>query len=94
MTVALPLARPTTVAVGVLAAAQFWNQFMDALIYLHRESSQTAPLHLHALDLLGSTNWPVLMAGSAVVTVPVVLLFLLAQRFFEAPERGHAWLGR
>jgi len=92
--VALPLARPTTVAVGVLAGAQFWNNFMDALLYLHREQDQTAPLLLHALDLLGSTNWPVLMAGAAAVTLPVVAAFLLAHRYFEAPERGSSWLGR
>lgn len=92
--VALPLARPTTVAVGVLAGAQFWNNFMDALLYLHRERDQTAPLLLHALDLLGSTNWPVLMAGAAAVTLPVLAAFLLAHRYFETPERGSSWLGR
>lgn len=92
--VALPLARPTTVAVGVLAGAQFWNNFMDALLYLHSEDDQTAPLLLHALDLLGSTNWPVLMAGAAAVTLPVLAAFLLAHRYFEAPERGQSWLGR
>jgi multiple sugar transport system permease protein len=92
--VALPLTRPTTVAVGVLAGAQFWNNFMDALLYLHRTADQTAPQLLHALDLLGSTNWPVLMAGAAAVTLPVIVAFLLAHRHFEAPERGSAWLGR
>lgn len=92
--VALPLSRPTTVAVGVLAGAQFWNSFMDALLYLHTDRDQTAPLLLHALDLLGSTNWPVLMAGAAAITLPVLAAFLLAHRYFEAPERGQSWLGR
>lgn len=92
--IALPLARPTTVAVGVLAGAQFWNSFMDALLYLHNEREQTAPALLHALDLLGSTNWPVLMAGAAAVTLPIIGAFLFAQRYFEAPERGSSWLGR
>ena len=92
--IALPLAKPTTVAVGVLAGAQFWNCFMDALIYLQQEQDYPAPLLLHALDLLGSTNWPVLMAGAAATTLPVVLAFVLAQKFFTAKERGASWLGR
>jgi multiple sugar transport system permease protein len=61
---------------------------------LKSEHALTAPLMIRHLELLGPTNWPVFLAGSLVVTLPVVLAFLLAQRFFWSQERGAAWLGR
>ena len=92
--VALPLVRPTTFAVGMLAGILFWGNFMEALLYLKAERQLTAPLMLHALDLLGATQWPVLLAGSAAVTLPVVLAFVLLQGYLINRERGGAWFVR
>jgi multiple sugar transport system permease protein len=92
--IALPLVRPTTAAVALLAFALSWRNFIDPLLYLSGEDALTAPLALHALELLGSTQWPVLLAGAVVVTLPAVLAFLGAQRMFLGEERGSGWLGR
>jgi multiple sugar transport system permease protein len=92
--IALPLVRPTTFAVGLLAGAQVWGNFMEAVLYLNAESQLTAPLMLHTLELMGATNWSVLMAGAVVVTAPVVLAFVALQHLFAAPEREGTWLGR
>lgn len=92
--IALPLVRPTTAAVALLAFALSWSNFIDPLLYLSGEDALTAPLALHALELLGSTQWPVLLAGAVVVTLPAVLAFLGAQRMFLGEERGSGWLGR
>ncbi len=92
--VMLPLVRPTTVAVGLLAFVQVWGNFMEAVLYLKSASQQTAPLMLHALDLMGPTQWTVLMAGACAVTAPVVLAFLLLQKFLVANEREGTWSGR
>ncbi|HUR40757.1 MAG TPA: carbohydrate ABC transporter permease [Verrucomicrobiae bacterium] len=92
--VALPLVRPTTLAVGLLATAQVWGNFIEAVLYLNAERTLTAPLMLHTLQTMGSTQWPVLMAGAVVVTAPVLVAFVALQRFFAAPEREGSWLGR
>jgi ABC-type glycerol-3-phosphate transport system permease component len=92
--VAMPLVRATTAAVGMLAFLAAWANFIDPLLYLSTESKYTAPLALRYLEQLGPTNWPVLLAGSAVVTAPVVIVFFLAQRRFLQEERGIGWLGR
>jgi multiple sugar transport system permease protein len=92
--VALPLVRPTTAAVALLAFMLFWTNFIDPLLYLSGEEAQTAPLALHSLELLGTTQWPVLLAGAVVITLPAVLAFLGAQRAFLGEERGSGWLGR
>lgn len=92
--VALPLVKPTTTAIGLLALVLFWSNFIDPLLYLKSEKDLTAPPMLHQLELLGPTNWPVFLAGAVVVTLPVVVAFLIAQRFLWSDERGAGWLGR
>ncbi len=92
--VVLPLVKPTTAAIALLTLVTFWSNFIDPLLYLRSERDLTAPPMIHTLELLGPTNWPVFLAGSLVVTLPVVLAFLLAQRFFWSQERGTGWLGR
>lgn len=92
--VAMPLAKATTVAVGMLAFLASWSNFIEALLYLNTESKFTAPLVLRYLEQLGPTNWPVLLAGSVIVTLPVIAVFLVAQRYFLQQERGTGWLGR
>jgi multiple sugar transport system permease protein len=92
--VALPLVRPTTAAIALLALGLFWSNFIDPLLYLSSEGDLTAPLMLRHLELLGPTNWPVFLAGGVVVTLPVVTAFLIAHRFLWTNERGIGWLGR
>lgn len=92
--VALPVVRPTTAGASVVAFLLFWNNLVDPLLYLSSESRFTAPLMLRSLELLGPTNWPVLLAGSAIVTVPPAAIFWLARRWLFEEERMAGWLGR
>ncbi len=92
--VALPLVRPTTAAIAMLAIVSFWSNFIDPLLYLRSEKDLTSPLMLHHLELLGPTNWPVFLAAALVITLPVILAFAVAQRFLWSGERGAGWLGR
>lgn len=79
---AMPLARPTTVAVAVLASVRYWNNFIEPLLYIQSTARMTLPLGLQALLSLDRTDWPLLMTGAVLVTAPVVVLFLVAQRAF------------
>lgn len=92
--VAMPLSRPVTVAVATLAFVAYWGNFVDPLLYIQSAEKQTLPYGLQLLYQLDSTNWPLLMAGAAMATAPVVLAFLAAQRWFLQPFRGGGWLGR
>jgi multiple sugar transport system permease protein len=80
--IGIPHARSAIVAVGVLTFAQYWNDFINPLLYLKSESRYTLAVGLRILQQLDITNWPLLMAGAVVMTMPVVLLFLLMQRAF------------
>lgn len=78
--VALPQARAATLAVAVLAFAFHWGNFLDGLLYLVSETTYTLPVGLRLLQLLNPTEFPLLLAGAAVLTAPPVVVLLLSQR--------------
>jgi multiple sugar transport system permease protein len=91
---AMPLVRPVTVAIALLAFITTWGNFLDPLIYLFNPDLYTLPLGLRSLSALDRTNYPVLLAGAVVATAPVVVAFAVAQRYFLHEDRGAGWLGR
>lgn len=80
--VAMPLARSTIVAVGVLTFLLYWSDFVSPLLYLKSQHLYTLPVGLQQLQQLDKTNWPLLMAASVVLTAPAVFFFLIVQRYF------------
>lgn len=80
--VAMPLARPAIAAVGVLTFVQYWSDFINPLLYLKSETRYTLSVGLRILQQMDLTNWPLLMAGVVVMIVPILLLFIIAQRAF------------
>jgi multiple sugar transport system permease protein len=78
--IALPLARPALMAVGMLTFLYYWNDFINPLLYLRSQTLFTLPLGLLQLQEMDKTNWPLLMAASVVMTVPAVTVFALLQR--------------
>ena len=78
----LPLITPALVAVGVFEFQAKWNDFMTPLIYLNRPSQYTMSLGLGLFKSEYDTQWALWMAASVIFTIPMVVLFFLAQRFF------------
>jgi len=92
--IALPLVRPVTVAVGILAAVFTWSNVLDPLIYLFDEDLFTLPLGLKALAQLDRQDFPVLLAAAVTASAPVIIAFLYVQRFFLQERGTRGWLGR
>lgn len=78
--VALPQARPALMAVGLLSFLFYWNDFINPLLYLRSQKLYTLALGLNQLQAMDRTNFPLLLAAALVMTVPALLVFLLAQR--------------
>jgi multiple sugar transport system permease protein len=91
---AMPLVRPVTLAVALLAFVFTWSNFLDPLIYLFEQDRFTLPLGLKLLAQVDPQNFPLLLAGAVAATAPVILAFLVAQRFFLAGYRPASWFGR
>ena len=80
--IALPLARPALITVGLLTFMFAWNDFLGPLIYLSDQSKNTLALGLALFTGQHQTDWGVLMAASILMMVPVILLFFFFQRYF------------
>jgi multiple sugar transport system permease protein len=80
--VGLPLVRPVTAAVAVLSFVLTWSNLLDPLVYLYDRSLYTLPLALRSLSTLDRHDFPVLLAGAVVATIPALVVFALAQRRF------------
>lgn len=80
--IALPIARPTMIAVALLSFVFHWSNYVDPFLYLHSEATYTLPVGVQLLSQGIKANWPLLMAAATIMTAPVVLVFVVAQRFF------------
>lgn len=80
--ISLPLAAPAIMATGLFAFMIAWNEFLFALLFLvEKRDNWTVSLGLS--QLAGSIEVPttVLMAGAVILTVPIIVLFFLTERF-------------
>ncbi len=78
--IVLPLLKP---ALGTLALITFiasWNNFIGPLVVLRSADNYTLPLALRSLQTTMNTEWGALMAGSAIATLPLLLLFAISSR--------------
>jgi multiple sugar transport system permease protein len=92
--IALPLARPTSIVVAVLTFVMYWSDYISPLLYLKSERNYTLPVGLQLLQQMDRTNWPLLMAGSIVMIVPILILFGAVQRYFWPEGRLAGLHGR
>lgn len=79
--IVLPAGRPALAALFVLAFMGSWNNFIGPLIYLNSPERFTLPRGLADLASWGAAHVTGLMAAAAVTTLPVILLFLVMQRY-------------
>ena len=82
--VTLPLAGPGIAATVIYCFILAWNEFLFATTFISSPSLRTLPIGLQAFIGQYSTDWNLLMAGAVVTTVPVVVLFVLLQRYLVA----------
>jgi ABC-type glycerol-3-phosphate transport system permease component len=79
----LPLIKPALAAVAVFEFQAKWNDFFTPLIYINRRELYTMALGLATMKAnVENPEWGMWMAASVVMTIPMVLLFFFAQRFF------------
>lgn len=83
-TIVLPLIRPILVTLGVFTFMVSWNDFMWPLIALVDNDLHTLPVALAVLSGEHVQDTELMMAGSVVTIVPVLVLFLLVQRYYVA----------
>jgi multiple sugar transport system permease protein len=80
--IVMPLSKSALAVVAVLGFMSVWNAFLWPLIMIDTENKFTLPVGLQFLNSAHTTDWPALMAGDVIALVPVVLVYLAAQKYF------------
>lgn len=78
----LPLSKPALATLAILTFVFVWNDFLGPLIYLHSARLRTIQLGIRMFISQYSADYALIMAASVCSLVPVVIIFLLAQRYF------------
>lgn len=83
-TVYLPPARPALVAFALASISFHWNDFLWPLVVTNSEASRPLTVGLAIFTQLGEigAQWPLVTAGTVIVIGPLLILFLVFQRFF------------
>jgi len=80
--VIMPLSVPGLTTLSVLTFISAWGAFLWPLIVTHQESMRTLPVGLQSFQGQFGTEWHLMMAASLLMLLPVIIVFLVGQRFF------------
>ena len=79
--VVLPLSKPALVTLAMLAFLTNWNDFLWPVYVLFSPEAQTLPAGLSTLQSANNVRYDLLMAGAVIASLPLLLLYVVAQRF-------------
>lgn len=78
----LPLSKPALITVAIFTFLFSWNDFIGPLLYLTSPEKITVAIGLAMFRSVMRTEWHLLMAASTAMTLPVIFLFFILQRYF------------
>lgn len=81
--VALPLCAPTLATLSITTFMESWNDYLWPLLMLTDRSKMTLPIALSTLNGAYATEYNLLMAGSLISMIPIILIYIFAQKYFE-----------
>ena len=80
--VILPLSKPALATLSILTFMGAWREFLWPMVVASSPQMQTLPVMLQAFMGVTGTQWELMMAGTLIVMAPMILVFLLGQKFF------------
>jgi len=78
----MPLSSPGIIATAIYSFIIAWNEYLYAVTFINSKELLTLPVGLQRFFTEFVTNWPGLMAAAFIMSVPVVVLFLVLQKYF------------
>jgi multiple sugar transport system permease protein len=78
--IVLPLLKPALGTLGLITFIASWNNFIGPLVVMRSPEMYTLPLALRSMQSTVDTEWGALMAGSAIATLPLLILFVLSSK--------------
>ena len=81
--IAMPLARPTIATTAIFGFMGFWNEFTKPMLYMKTNTKYTLTLGLQSFQSQnGGTMWNQVMAAACISVAPIILLYLIFNKFF------------
>jgi multiple sugar transport system permease protein len=80
--IVLPLSKPALATLAIFAFMGSWKDFLWPLIVTNRTDMRTVEVGIAGFSSMYSTDWPHQMAAAVVVMLPIVLVFIFAQKYF------------
>ena len=80
--IVMPLSTPGIIATSIFSFIGAWNEYVYAYTFLSRDDQMTLPVGIQRFFTEFATDWPGLMAATFMMSVPVVVLFLVLQKYF------------
>jgi multiple sugar transport system permease protein len=80
--IVMPLSAPGIIATAIFSFIIAWNEYVYAYTLLNKESLMTLPVGIQRFFAEFAADWPGLMAASFIMSVPVVVMFLVLQKYF------------
>ncbi len=77
----VPLIKPALSALAIFSFLGQWNNFFMPLIFLNSAEKATVPLLIASFQGQWTTDWPVMLASVSIAVVPVLVVFVIAQRY-------------
>ena len=78
--IVVPLLKPAMGTLGLITFIASWNNFIGPLIVMRSPEMYTLPLALRSMQSPVNTEWGAVMAGSAIATLPLLVLFAISSR--------------
>jgi multiple sugar transport system permease protein len=80
--IVIPLSKPALAALAIFTFQYVWEDLYGPLIYITSPSLFTLPLGLATYVIQNRTVWNLVMAGSVLATVPIIVIFIVLQKYF------------
>lgn len=85
----MPLVKPALATLAIFTFVGAWSEFLWPSIVLTRQEMYTLPVGINHLQGVFSSNWRYISAGAIISTVPILVFFLMLQRYFiEGTTQG------
>ena len=83
--IVLPLARPSLIVTALMVLIYVWNEYIYATTFMTGETNYTLAAGLYGLQATETSgSWPVFAAASLLVSLPVLVIFLLCQKYMTS----------
>jgi len=93
-TIVIPMSTPVIVTFGLLSLVWKWNEYLWPLVITNTLQMRTLPIGItYLLDSEGNTEWGAVMAGTIFVILPILVIFLFAQRYIVSGMTAGATKG-